>query len=268
MNKILIGAGVALVIGIFVYYLLPGDGSSFEEICEGYGPQTPRDITKKEGSNPVSFKVAPDHSKMNICNIHFHKNAEHSGPEFNTFVGTGEFDGYKCNQTSGLTAAELKAPEVKGCTNIQPGDTIEIHWVHSSCNIQPGEGLGSCLADDCKEPDLRVQTQVFVLVNDANAAQMQDYSLRPKTDADAYFQAKKIPATDAAVQFLGSTTGPSFDAQTKCSPLKVNWSVEPTCKKMDINSVHKWCQGNVFKENSAHGIRALVTNKKLLSEIQ
>jgi len=37
---------------------------------------------------------------------------------------------------------------------------------------------------------------------------------------------------------------------------------------VDINSLSEWCKDNVFEENYAHGVRKLVTNPKLLSEIK
>lgn len=30
---------------------------------------------------------------MNLCNIHFHKNAEHKGPDFSIFAGPGALRG-------------------------------------------------------------------------------------------------------------------------------------------------------------------------------
>lgn len=46
---------------------------------KGFGPQSPRDIDAVLGSNQRVFNVAPPSSQMNLCNIHFHKNAEHKG---------------------------------------------------------------------------------------------------------------------------------------------------------------------------------------------
>ena len=41
-------------------------------VCQGFGPQTPRDISQVEGSNPQVIPLAPDAQQMNLCNIHFH----------------------------------------------------------------------------------------------------------------------------------------------------------------------------------------------------
>ena len=240
--------------------------AALAEVCEDFGPQTPRDISSTAGENPVMFSLAPESKHLNLCNIHFHKQAEHKGPGFSVFAGDSDHGGYRCNETPQLTKAEL-APAKGACTNIEPGDTIEVHWVHSSCDVSPGKGLGSCLSESCGNPNLRVETQVFLLVNDSNALDFADFNYSG-SETNGFHQAKAIPSgTGAPVQFTGSTTGPSFTEQT-CSPLQVSWSVRPQCGKLDINSVHKWCQSNVFEEDHGHGVRQLVKDKRLLSTIK
>ena len=246
------------------------------EACLDFGPQTPRDIDLVEGSNQVSFRKAPSYENMNLCNIHFHRSAEHKAAAFNIYAGE-EGDngqaGYQCGISKNLTQAELRPVSGEVCSGLQPGDTVEFHWVHSSCPVKPGEGLGSCLSEGCDDPDLRVETQVFTLVNDSNALNFMDMDydkagfMAASNDSN-YHQAKMIPAdTGKPVQFLGSTTGPKYTEQ-KCSPLKVNWSVRPQCAKLDINSLAKWCEGNEFNETHAHGVREIVRNPKLLSRIE
>ena len=44
--------------------------------------------------------------------------------------------------------------------------------------------------------------------------------------------------------------------------------MRPEVAVLDINSVGKWCEGNVFNEDHAHGVRNLVMNPKLLSPIK
>lgn len=56
---------------------------------QGFGPQSPRDLENPAGSNLRLFNTAPAHTQMNLCNIHFHKNAEHRGGEFTTYAGNG-----------------------------------------------------------------------------------------------------------------------------------------------------------------------------------
>jgi len=238
-----------------------------EEICQSFGPQTPRDIDSAAGTNRREFSMAPDVQDLNLCNIHFHKNAEHKAKAFNIFAEDGDHSGYQCAISKSLTAAELKAPAGEVCKGLKPGDTIEVHWVHSSCDVKPGKGLSSCLSESCANPDLRVETQVFTLVNDSAAPSFNDYAYSGHR-ANGYHQAKAIPAgTGDPVEFLGSTTGPSYSQQV-CSPLQVSWSVRPLCAKLDINSLAAWCESNVFEEDHAHGVRRLVVDPALLSEIE
>jgi hypothetical protein len=112
-----------------------------------------------------------------------------------------------------------------------------------------------------------VETQVFTLVNDPSALSFDDFAYRGNV-VDGFHQAKALPSgTGTPVNFLGSTTGPSFTEQV-CSPLQVSWSVRPECAKLDINSLGKWCEDNVFEEEYAQGVRKLVTHPKLLSQIR
>ena len=203
---------------------------------------------------------------MNLCNIHYHVNAEHKGPEFSTYAGSGENGGYKCNQTSNLTAAELATPEAATCKGLKPGDTIEVHWVYSSCNVAPGKGLGSCSSQQCGNPTLRVESQVFLVANNKSALNFAEFDYAG-TPTQSLHQPKSLPEnTGVPVVFRGSTTGPSYTDE-KCSPLQVTWSVRPVCAKIDINSVHKWCEKNAFDEDHGHGVRQLVTEPALLDKI-
>ena len=233
--------------------------------CEIAGPQTPRDIDSKAGTNKLTFETAPKHQDLNLCNIHFHAQAEHKAADYAIPASNGV--GYQCAMSKKLTAAEIKAPAGDVCKGLKPGDTIEVHWVHSSCEVKPGKGLGSCVNDACKNPKLRVEAQVFTLVNDPKALNLNDM-LETSNPVNGKYQAKSIPAnTGAPVQFPGSTTGPSYDDKT-CSDFKVTWSVRPQCAKLDINSVAAWCKaGNVFAEDHAHGVRKLVTNPSHLAPI-
>lgn len=239
------------------------------DLCLDAGPQTPRDISSKTGLNPVQFAMAPASTDLNLCNIHTHTNAEHKGPGFSVFVGDGDNGGYACNDAGELTAEELTDPAGDDASylGVKPGDTLEVHWVHTSCDIEPGEGLGSCLSDDCTDPLLRVEAQVFLVVNDPEALDFMDY-VYGDTMRDGRHQPKAIPAnTGEPVVFRGSTTGPSYD-QATCSPLQVTWSVRPQCARLDIASLHEWAaSGNVFNETKSHGVRQLVTAPELLDQI-
>lgn len=251
-----------------------GHGHGAGKACEGFGPQTPRDIDNLQGENERIFELAPPSSEMNLCNIHFHENAEHKAKAFSIYAGDGDghgYDsGYQCGISKELSKAELAPVKGSICKgkhgDLQPGDTIEVHFVHTSCDVKPGKGLGSCVSDACANPNLRVETQVFTLVNDKDALDFNDLDYDGNM-VNGYHQAKAIPAnTGKPVEFLGSTTGPSY-SESQCSPYQVTWSVRPQCAKLDINSVGKWCEGNAFEEDHAHGVRKLVVNPKLLSDI-
>ena len=242
--------------------------SASDDLCLTMGPQTPRDIASKVGLNTTKFKKAPSRKKMNLCNIHTHTNAEHKGPGFSVFVNDSDYGGYACNGSGDLTAEELAPYPDNGYGKVKPGNTIEVHWVHTSCDATPGEGLGACVPDTCENPTLRVETQVFLVVNDRNAADFMDYGYSG-SKTGGFHQARSLPkGTGTPITFLGSTTGPSY-TQSVCSPAQVTWSVRPQCQKLDIASLDAWAKsGNVFNEKKSHGVRQLVTAPELLSPIQ
>jgi hypothetical protein len=241
-----------------------------QEVCQGFGPQTPRDITQTAGTNPRVFALAPAASSMNLCNIHTHTNAEHKGPGFSVSAGSGTHGGFQCNDSAQLSAAERSDPaHGHGAFHgVKPGDTIEVHWVYSSCDVAPGEGLAACSSATCTNPTLRVEAQVFLVVNDPKALNFADFS-NAAAKAGAKYQPKALPSgTGTPVVFAGSTTGETYTMGT-CSPAQVTWSVRPTCARVDVSSLHRWAaDGNVFKEDHSHGVRQLVTAPELLAPIR
>ena len=206
------------------------------DLCLTMGPQTPRDIASKVGLNTTTFGMASPSTEMNLCNIHTHTNAEHKGPGFSVFVNDSDYGGYACNGSGDLTAAELASYAGNDYGKVKPGNTIEVHWVHTSCDATPGEGLGACVPETCASPTLRVETQVFLVVNDRNAANFMDYGYSGSKTGGLH-QPRSLPTgTGTPVQFLGSTTGPKY-TQSVCSPAQVTWSVRPQCQKLDIASL-------------------------------
>lgn len=237
---------------------------------KGFGPQAPRDIDAVNGHNSNAFNIAPASAEMNLCNIHFHKNAEHKGGEFTKYAGNGDGHGYKSGYlySGQLTAAELAPLGKEVCSSkhsaLYPGDTIEVHYVHSTAKINPGPTLGACFNDAVKNPQLRVETQVYVLVNDDRAADFVELTKHGKVNG--FHQPLNTPTnTGKPIQYAGSTTGPSYNE--KGSPYQVTWSVRPKVAKVNIASVGKWCEGNAFNEDHGHGVRNLVKNPDLLSKI-
>jgi len=240
---------------------------------KGFGPQAPRDIDSVDGSNMRDFNVAPASTEMSLCNIHFHKNAEHKGKNFSVYAGNGNghgyLSGYKYSGT--LSHEELKPTKHEVCAShhgdgaLQAGDTIEVHYVYSTAQVTPGPTLASCLSEAIKNPQLRVETQVYVVVNDKHALDFKALTNFKKEKSGRY-QATGIPSnTGKAVQYEGSTTGPGYNETG--SPFQVTWNVRPEVAKVNIDTVGKWCEGNDFDENHGHGVRNLVKNPKLLSKI-
>ncbi|MGB0664859.1 MAG: delta-class carbonic anhydrase [Pontibacterium sp.] len=236
---------------------------------QGFGPQSPRDLDTLVGQNSRAFSKAPAHTQMNLCNIHFHKNAEHKGGEFTEYAGNGDGKGFQTGfkYTGKLSAAESKAAagvcdSKHGALSV--GDTIEVHYVHTTAQVIPGPTLGACLSDAIKNPQFRVEGQVYVLVNDKDALDFK--SLADYAKVDGYYQATNIPTnTGTPIEYAGSTTGPGYNE--KGSPFQVTWSVRPKVAKVDIASVGAWCKGNTFNEDHAHGVRNLVINPDLISNI-
>ena len=240
-------------------------GDDGAALCSGFGPQAPRDIDQKMGKNKVTFPISKSTENMNLCNIHFHRNAEHKAAAFSKLEDDDPSKGYQCGISENLSEAELTPIEGEVCKGLKPGDTVEVHWVHSSCDVSPGAGLGACLSDACANPSLRVETQVFTLVNDSSALNFSDFDYKGKSP-QGYHAASWPTDTGVPVEFTGSTTGPKYTAQS-CSPLQVGWSVRPQCAKLDINSLGAWCKDNKFSEDHAHKVRKLVTELELLSPI-
>ncbi len=238
---------------------------------KGFGPQSPRDIDSTSGENDIYFSLAPSSKMMNLCNIHFHKGAEHKGGEFSAYIGDGDGHGYGSGYkyTGTLSSDENKpfkgevCPSKHGSLNV--GDTIEVHYVYSTNQIKPGATLNSCLNDSTLNPQLRVEAQVYVLVNDEKAGDFN--KLTKHKVVNGKHQAINIPTnTGKGVTYTGSTTGPKYNE--KASPFKVTWSVRPKIAKVDIKTIKKWCEKNDFKEDHAHAVRNLIINPKLLSNIE
>jgi Delta carbonic anhydrase len=220
--------------------------------CIGAGPQSPRDIRRHTGTNPVVFSQAPDVEDMNLCNVHFHRYAEHRGPGYKLFVEDGSHSGYACQAPA---ADRHEQHGGGGCEGIAVGDTIEAHWVYTTCDlpagVEPGAGLSACLTDTCANPQLKVLAQVFVLTENGGRT----------------FQSSPLSHTIPTVKYIGSTTGTSF-SNTHCSPLQVSWDVKSDCGELNIDSLNHWCDTNEFHEDHAHGCRELVTDPALLSHIK
>jgi hypothetical protein len=223
--------------------------------CIGAGPQAPRDVDKLAGTNSVVFNVAPAIDDMNMCNIHFHRNAEHKAAAFSTFVEDGSNSGWACQEPA-AGRLEKEHVEYNGCEGIAEGDTIEVHWVYTTCDTEAegvspmGGGLNACMTTSCSNPQLRVVAQVFVL----------------QKNGELKFAESPVSYNDPTVVYKGSTTGTTY-SNSHCSPFQVTWDVKTTCSTLDIDDFSKWCNDNKYKEKHAHGVRELVTSEALLGKI-
>lgn len=226
--------------------------------CVAAGPQSPRDIAVTKGTNSVQFNSAPEYKDMNLCNVHFHRNAEHKAPEYSTYVTDGDNSGWACKEPSAARLAKGSHVEYKHCEGVQPGDTVEVHWVYTTCDTETkgakplGGGLSACMTETCANPQLRVEAQVFVLEKNGK---LKFNDLEPVT------------AGGDIVRYTGSTTGTSY-SNDHCSPYQVNWNVRSSCETLDIDDFAKWCGDNKYNDHHAHGVRALVTAPELLSPIK
>jgi len=255
-----LGKGLALIVCLLLAVNVYAGEAKHEapaEVnqCIGAGPQAPRDIDSKAGSNSVIFEKAPAIDNMNLCNVHFHRNAEHKAAAFSTFVEDGEHSGWACQEPAAGRIGQEHV-EYSGCSGIAEGDTIEVHWVYTTCDnetegVQPmGGGLNACMTTTCSNPQLRVVAQVFVL----------------QKNGELKFSETPIKHDDPTVVYTGSTTGTTY-SNNHCSPFQVTWDVKTTCNTLDIDDFSKWCSDNKYTENHAHGVRELVTSEALLSNI-
>lgn len=134
------------------------------------------------------------------------------------------------------------------------GDTIEVHFVHTSCNVSyekldPANGLGNCATGVCANPQLRVVTQVFKVVD--HGADVTDLDQPIKHD-------------DGRVVYTGSTTGSKHN-NDHCSPFQVTWDVKKTPSTIDVHGLAEWSHK---RHQHAHAVRELVTRSELLSRIK
>jgi hypothetical protein len=258
-RQIVLVTGGALLAAISVTPASAGSGNKIP--CDLAGPQAPRDITNAAGTNPVSFAVAPPAAEMHLCDIHFHRYAEHRASGYTQIAGEGDHKGYVCEGATPKAAHGESHGEGQGCAGIAPGDTIEVHWVLTTCDVKPGPTLGTCFSDTCKNPQLRVEARVFNLTDDGSGADFA--SFRASSSGTV-----TLPEAHNPVQYLGSTTGPSYN-DGSCSPFQVTWNVASACAPLEIASINNWCgtDKNPFEEDHAHGVRRLVTDEALLSPI-
>lgn len=227
------------------------------------GPQAPRDIDSRRGTNSTVFRTTFKTEKMNLCDIHYHWNAEHKSKEYSTFVGIekSEHSGWAIVEPASTDPVYREEHDIAHLLHgdvhdigVIVGDTIEVHFVHSSCNVtyndlDPANGLGNCSTSVCANPQLRVIAQVFKVVDH---------------DADVTDLEHPMKHEDHRVVYTGSTTGAKHN-NNHCSPLQVTWDVKKTYATIDAHGLAEWSHK---REQHAHGVRELVTHDDLLSPLK
>jgi hypothetical protein len=231
------------------------------------GPQAPRDLAViATGANTTKTTKAPPAGEMSLCNIHFHKYAEHKASGYQTAFGAGPNAGFVCERRTApklaaITEGKAEAAEA-ACDTVAENDTIEVHWVFTSCPAPATPylaGLANCTR--CPSPSLRVEAKVFHVENDGDDFAKFDL-------AAGKAQPNALPDASGAVEYQGSTTGNSFNNDTNCSPASVTWNVRPECSPLKVSSLKRWCANNAYNEHEVHGVRPLVTKPELLAVIQ
>ena len=227
------------------------------------GPQAPRDIDSRAGTNTTIFRTANKTNKMNLCDIHYHWNAEHKSKAYSTFIDVedSEHSGWAIVEPASTDPVYRAKHDISHLLHgdvhdigVIVGDTIEVHFVHSSCNVKfnkldPANGLGNCSTIVCANPQLRVVAQVFKVVDH---------------NADITDLEHPMNHNDRRVVYTGSTTGAKHN-NDHCSPLQVTWDVKKTYATIDAHGLAEWSHK---REQHAHGVRELVTHDDLLSSIR
>jgi len=90
MNIIKNNVLIMLIIGLLSVNTLASGNHDGDDICKGFGPQTQRDIDSLLGDNNCIFSIVPSSKDMSLCNIYFHKNAEHKVKAFSIYAGDGD----------------------------------------------------------------------------------------------------------------------------------------------------------------------------------
>lgn len=203
------------------------------------------------GDNETDYGEAPDLAGMNLCDVHYHRNAEHKANDYFDFIDTGDdHAGYAC---TGFIPPDPNAD--RGDVGVVEGDTVEIHWVYTNCDttsngvVLNGTGLNACLTNTCANPRLTVVSQVFVAEERGEVRSLDS----------------PMQHDDLRVSYTGSTTGPTY-SNDHCSSLQVFWDVKTTCHySLDLRALERFARQ---KGEHAHGVRELVIDPALLSPIE
>ena len=217
-------------------------------------------------------------------NVHWHLGAEHLSVGEYDESGTGPSDIHERRRLSGKTRQGFqcklydesdtkftKPYEWKFCTDMEVGQTYEVHWPHSAAGAcgtpnqyqTPFADGVFCMIDKitATHSQIGVQGQVFTVVNDETYYYpdlMRGMIVDGSGDANSM-------GVDVA-KYTGSTTGTSVD-NTICSQYApITWQVDRKCHLISASSFDKMCADMLSQRDDMstdvypHGSRELVND--------
>jgi hypothetical protein len=225
-------------------------------------------------------------NKLEHVNLHFHLGAEHySEGEYHLDhtdadagfrPSDGHCDhpprpGYFCN-ASKYSESQLKEYDWQYCKDTKVGNTYEFHWVFSTGSagrvhkdaetgepIDIEDGLSGAFQYSAN-PTIIGRAQVCTIVNSDDRT----------VDHDFYTEWKQ-PGDGEIVQYVGSTTGPSYandvssDVGKGCSPIEVSWHVDTKCCTLSAQSMDNMCKrmkaDDLRNDLFPHSTRELVADR-------
>lgn len=216
-----------------------------------------------------------------ICpvNVHWHLGTEHISEGQYTLNGTGPTEIQQRRKLAGKTrlggqcllydekdVMYTTAYDWKYCTDMEVGQTYEVHWPHSragACGTlnqyqTPFKDGVFCRDEIIADlpADIGVQAQVYVVVND-ESFYYPDLMRGMIVDADSNI-GMDITA------YTGSTTGTKVN-NTLCSGYApITWQVDRNCVKVSASSFDKLCSDMLSQRDDMsddvypHGSREIV----------
>ncbi|KAL3919651.1 MAG: hypothetical protein SGPRY_005553 [Prymnesium sp.] len=178
--------------------------------------------------------------------------------------------GFRCHHYDASDPKYTTPYEWKYCTNMQIGETYEIHWPHSAAGACGTKFQYQTPFYDgvfCKDgiitvaplntyEKIGVQSQTFTIVND------EDYYYG---DLIKGMIVSDTQGADMAM-YTGSTTGTTRDNDVCSRYTSITWKVDRTCHQISASSFDKLCKdmldmaddmsGDVYP----HGSRTLVAD--------
>jgi len=226
-------------------------------------------------------------------NVHWHLGAEH--------LSMGEFDedgvgptsphghrrlgatgtvrqGFQCHHYDAADAKFTTPYEWKHCTNMEVGQTYEVHWPHSAAGkcgtphqyqtpfydgVFCVDGVISLSPLNTFEK-IGVQSQVFTIVNDEHYY-YPDLIKGMIVDGDF--------GADVA-KYTGSTTGTSRNNEVCSRYTPITWQVDRKCHMISASTFDKMCQDmkaqadDMSGDLHPHGSRELVAHRYAANNLQ